>query len=183
MEGKRPPEIADGMIVFSADIGDARVLIRISGENAKDVAIMLFALMTKERRVERKTFNRLLSSGEPLDVIRLPRGSMTEFVRAATARDLEFYPVEDKGMIDKTVDVFIRAEDSPIIGRILEKIEVTIVAVASICGKAVPAMQKSVDLAKEIREKLVADEDIISAPRENVRDAVSRYYSEEKGRT
>ena len=114
-------DAAEQMVRLSLE--GAEVAMRISGAGAKNLAVLLVAVLREEQKTQGKTrLSNLIKSGKELTVFTIPEEDLALFKREAKRYGVLYCDIKEKEYMDnETVDIIARAEDAPKINRIIEK--------------------------------------------------------------
>lgn len=114
-------DAAEQMVRLSLE--GAEVAMRISGAGAKNLAVLLAAILREEQKTQGKTrLSNLIKSGKELTVFTIPEEELALFKREAKRYGVLYCDIKEKEYMDnETVDIIARAEDAPKINRIIEK--------------------------------------------------------------
>lgn len=113
------------------------VAARISGNGAKNIAILLAAVLKEEQKTKGKArLTNMLKSGKELKVYTIQNKDLKKFTEEAKRYGVLYCVLKDKN--DKSdhavVDVIARAEDASKIQRITERFQLATVDTASVMG-------------------------------------------------
>lgn len=141
------------------------VAVRISGEGAKNLAVILAAALREEHKTKGKArLTNLIRSGKELKVFSIRNGDLKKFSSEAKRYGVLYCALKDKSNDSDhaTVDVIARAEDASKIQRIMERFELASVDKAEVLEKVQKSVGGRKERANEIPEKsrddLLADE-------------------------
>ena len=141
------------------------VAVRISGEGAKNLAVILAAALREEHKTKGKArLTNLIKSGKELKVFSVRNGDLKKFSSEAKRYGVLYCALKDKSDNSDyaTVDVIARAEDASKIQRIMERFELASVDKAEVLGEVQKSVEERKARANEIPEKsrddLLADE-------------------------
>ena len=141
------------------------VAVRISGEGAKNLAVILAAALREEHKTKGKArLTNLIRSGKELKVFSIRNGDLKKFSSEAKRYGVLYCALKDKSNDSDhaTVDVIARAEDASKIQRIMERFELASVDKAEVLEKVQKSVEGRKERANEIPEKsrddLLADE-------------------------
>ena len=143
------------------------VAARISGSGAKNVAVLLCAILTEQEKVKGKTkLVNMLKSGKELKVFSVKYDDLKKFTEEAKRYGVLFSALIDKKQknVDGMVDIMVKAEDAGKINRIVERFNLATIDTASIKSdiqKSKESKDKGIEI-KSVEEKLV--DDILSKP-------------------
>ena len=143
------------------------VAARISGSGAKNVAVLLCAILKDQEKVKGKTkLVNMLKSGKELKVFSVKYDDLKKFTEEAKRYGVLFSALIDKKQknVDGMVDIMVKAEDAGKINRIVERFNLATIDTASIKSdiqKSKESKDKGIEI-KSVEEKLV--DDILSKP-------------------
>lgn len=114
-------EAADQVVRMSMEVGEAA--LKISGEGAKQLAVLLYAILKEQKKTRgRARLETLVRSGKPLTVFSVKESDLKKFVQEAKRYGILYCAVRDpKGSSDGMVDIMVKEEDAPRINRIVER--------------------------------------------------------------
>ena len=114
-------EAADQVVRMSMEVGE--VALKISGEGAKQLAVLLYAILKEQKKTRgRARLETLVRSGKPLTVFSVKESDLKKFVQEAKRYGILYCAVRDpKGSSDGMVDIMVKEEDAPRINRIVER--------------------------------------------------------------
>lgn len=128
-------DAAEQIVRFSLE--GMEVALKISGNAAKEMAILLVAALKTEQKTAGKTrLTSMLKSGKELTVFSLPQKDLKKFVQEAKKYGVLYCTIRDRKSRDalSPVDIITRAEDAPKINRIVERFQLAAVDTAGITG-------------------------------------------------
>ena len=143
------------------------VAARISGSGAKNVAVLLCAILKEQEKVKGKTkLVNMLKSGKELKVFSVKYDDLKKFTEEAKRYGVLFSALIDKKQknVDGMVDIMVKAEDAGKINRIVERFNLATIDTASIKSdiqKSKESNDKGIEI-KSVEERLV--DDILSKP-------------------
>ena len=116
-------DAAEQMVRMS--LAGMEVALRISGAGAKNIAVLLAAILKEEQKTQGKTrLSNLIKSGKELTVFTIPEEDLSLFKREAKRYGVLYCDIKEKECREnQTVDLIARAEDAPKINRIIEKFQ------------------------------------------------------------
>ncbi len=116
-------DAAEQMVRMSLE--GMEVALRISGAGAKNLAVLLAAILKEEQKTQGKTrLSNLIKSGKELTVFTIPEEDLSLFKREAKRYGVLYCDIKEKECREnQTVDLIARAEDAPKIDRIIEKFQ------------------------------------------------------------
>ena len=113
-------ESADQVVRMS--LHGIEVAARITGSGAKNLAVMLYAIMRDQQRTKGKVrMESMLRSGKELKVFTLNKTDLAVFCREARRYGVLYCVVKDKNSAAQAADILVRAEDASKINRIIER--------------------------------------------------------------
>ena len=124
-------EAADQVVRMSLEVGEAA--LKISGEGAKQLAVILYAILKEQKKTKgRARLETLVRSGKPLTVFSVKESDLKKFVQEAKRYGILYCAVRDpKGSSDGMVDIMVKEEDAPRINRIVERFQFASVSEAA----------------------------------------------------
>ncbi len=128
-------EAADQVVRIS--LNGAEVAARLSGSAAKQVAILLYAVMKDQQKTKGKVrLSNMLRSGKELKVFAVRDKDLETFCKAAKEYGVLYCVLRDKDSKDGITDIMVKAEDAPKINRIYERFGLATVDMAQIKTEA-----------------------------------------------
>lgn len=108
--------------VVRVSLEGAEAAVKITGEGAKQIAVMLYAILRDQRKTKGKIrLTNLLRSGKELKVFAVRDGDLRLFCREAKKYGVLYCVLKDRDAADGITDIMVRAEDAPKINRIFER--------------------------------------------------------------
>ena len=102
-------------------LNTAEVAVKITGNGAKNVAVMIYAVMKDQKQTKGKTrLNNMLKSGQPLKVYSIRDKDLQQFCAEAKKYGVLYCVLKDKNINDGMSDIMVREFDSAKISRIFE---------------------------------------------------------------
>lgn len=146
-------EAADQVVRMSLEVGEAA--LKISGEGAKQLAVLLYAILKEQKKTRgRARLETLVRSGKPLTVFSVKESDLKKFVQEAKRYGILYCAVRDpKGSSDGMVDIMVKEEDAPRINRIVERFKFASVTEAA---QIKTEIQKSREGKSHAREEKAA---------------------------
>ena len=146
-------EVADQIVRMS--LNGVEVAAKITGAGAKQLAVMLYAIMKDQKRTNGKIrLQSLLRSGKELRVFAVKNEDLQKFTEEAKRYGILYCVLLDKTASDGITDIMVRAEDAAKINHIYERFKLATVDIASIKS----SIEKS--KASKDSEKLPNERDI-----------------------
>ena len=120
-------DAAEQMVRLSLE--GMEVAMRISGAGAKNLAVILAAVLREEQKTQGKTrLTNLIKTGRELTVFTIPEEDLQVFKKEAKRYGVLYCDIKEKDFMDSgTVDIIARADDAPKINRIVEKFQLATV--------------------------------------------------------
>lgn len=146
-------EAADQVVRMSLEVGEAA--LKISGEGAKQLAVLLYAVLKEQKKTRgRARLETLVRSGKPLTVFSVKESDLKKFVQEAKRYGILYCAVRDpKGSSDGMVDIMVKEEDAPRINRIVERFKFASVTEAA---QIKTEIQKSREEKSHVKEEKAA---------------------------
>ena len=133
--------------------------IKIAGAGAKQIAILLYALLKDQKRTKGKMrLSNMLRSGKELRIFPIKVDDLKKFCKEAKKYGVLYCALRQKKAKDGVVDVMARAEDASKINRIFERLQITAVDVASVRSEVVKAKDAPAT-NKEVPERVAPEKD------------------------
>ena len=105
-------------------IDGVEVMVRLTGNGAKNLATALYAYYNGEKKVKGATnLNKLLKSGKELQIFRLAEEDLKDFKVQATKYGVLFSAIKDTRADDGFVDIFIKKEDISKVNHVLGRMD------------------------------------------------------------
>ena len=124
-------EAADQVVRMSLEVGEAA--LKISGEGAKQLAVLLYAVLQDQSNSRGKTKGRtrlesLVRTGKPLKVFSVKESNLKKFAKEAKRYGILYCAIRNpKENTDGMVDIMVKEEDAPRINRIIERFKLSAV--------------------------------------------------------
>ena len=164
-------EAADQVVRMSLEVGEAA--LKISGEGAKQLAVLLYAILKEQKKTKgRARLETLVRSGKPLTVFSVKESDLKKFVQEAKRYGILYCAVRDpKGSSDGMVDIMVKEEDAPRINRIVERFKFASVTEAA---------QIKTEIQKSREEKAQAKGEKAAPGKEKTKEPPEKKPSPEK---
>jgi hypothetical protein len=141
--------------VVRLSLEGAEVAAKLTGSGAKEVAVLLYAIMKDQKKTKGKArLASMLRSGKELKVFAVQDKDLAKFSQEAKKYGVLYCVLKDRDAADGITDVMVRAEDASKINRIFERFQLTTVDMTSVRSEIQ-------------RAKAQSSEDKEAAPREN----------------
>lgn len=119
-------DAAEQVVRMSLETGE--VAVRLAGSGAKQVAVMLYAILRDQEKSRGKTrLSQMLCSGKELKVFAVQDADLKRFCVEAKKYGVLYCVLKDRNAKDGNTDLLVRAEDASKINRIFERFELTAV--------------------------------------------------------
>ena len=152
--------------VVRLSLEGVEVAARISGNGAKNIALLLYAALKEEKKTKGKArLTNMLKSGKELKVYTITQKDLKKFTQEAKRYGVLYCVLKDRKNTDPNaaVDIIARAEDASKIQRITERFRLATVDRASV----------SLDIQRD-RDKMFPKESV----RENLRGSAPQEANE-----
>ena len=171
-------DAAEQVVRMSLETGD--VAIRLAGSGAKQLAILLYAILREQKKTQGKTrLANMLRSGKELKVFAVKDSDLKLFCREAKKYGVLYCVLKDRDATDGITDIMVRAEDASKINRIFERFNLSTVDMAEIRGE----IERSRETRQEnAPETPAADEPVADQEIEELLDAMLSPALEQEGR-
>lgn len=116
-----------------------QVAAKITGEAAKNIALLLISVLKQEKKTKGKTrLSNMIKSGKELKVFSVERKDLSKFLNQAKKYGVLYTVLREKNNKDEhaVVDIIARAEDASKIQRIMDRFDLACVNRASIVTQA-----------------------------------------------
>lgn len=124
-------EAADQIVRMT--LNGVEVAAKISGAGAKQLAVMLYAIMKDQKKTKGKIrMESMLRSGKELKIFAIKNEDLQKFTAEAKKYGVLYCVLRDKNSTDGINDIMVRAEDSSKINRIFDRFKFAVVDMASI---------------------------------------------------
>lgn len=136
------------------------VAAKVTGEAAKNIAVLLVAAIKQEQKTKGKArLSNMIKSGEPLKVYEVAQKDLKKFTQEAKRYGVLYNVLRDKTKKgdNVTVDIIARASDASKIKRIFDKFELSNVDKANIVSEVNKTKAEKVAKEKAKPEKSKAE--------------------------
>ena len=124
-------DAAEQVVRLSLETGE--VAVKLAGEGAKQLAILLYAILREQKKTKGKTrLTNMLRSGKELKVFAVKDSDLQLFCREAKKYGILYCVLKDKDATDGLTDIMVRAEDASKINRIFERFNLATVDMAEV---------------------------------------------------
>ena len=128
------------------------VVAKVSGEAAKNIAVLLLAALKQEQKAKGKArLSNLIKSGKELKVFSIPQKDLKKFTEQAKRYGVLYSVLKDRKAKGKnvTVDIIARAEDASKIDRIIERFKLGTVDKGSITNEVEKSVSEKTNKSNE----------------------------------
>ena len=124
-------DAAEQVVRLSLETGE--VAVKLAGEGAKQLAILLYAILREQKKTKGKTrLTNMLRSGKELKVFAVKDTDLQLFCREAKKYGVLYCVLKDRDATDGLTDIMVRAEDASKINRIFERFNLATVDMAEV---------------------------------------------------
>ena len=124
-------DAAEQVVRLSLETGE--VAVNLAGEGAKQLAILLYAILREQKKTKGKTrLTNMLRSGKELKVFAVKDSDLQLFCREAKKYGVLYCVLKDRDATDGLTDIMVRAEDASKINRIFERFNLATVDMAEV---------------------------------------------------
>lgn len=124
-------DAAEQVVRLSLETGE--VAVKLAGEGAKQLAILLYAILREQKKNKGKTrLTNMLRSGKKLKVFAVKDSDLQLFCREAKKYGVLYCVLKDRDATDGLTDIMVRAEDASKINRIFERFNLATVDMAEV---------------------------------------------------
>lgn len=167
-------EAADQVVRMT--LNGVEVAAKLSGAAAKQVAVMLYAILKDQKRTKGKIrLSNMLRSGKELRVFAVQDKDLQKFCEAAKQYGILYCVLKDKNPVDGMTEIMAKAEDAAKINHIFERFKLATVDMASIKTEIEKTLAKATDIpepertsAEKGRDEQFVDQLLSPAPTKEV---------------
>ena len=114
-------------------LNGVEVAAKITGTGAKELAVLLYAVLKDQKKTKGKTrLTNMLRSEKPLKVFAVKDSELQLFCKEAKKYGVLYCVLKDKDAGDGLTDIMVRAEDASKINRIFERFKLATVDVGEV---------------------------------------------------
>ena len=141
-------DAAEQVVRMSLETGE--VAVKLAGEGAKQIAIILYAILREQKKTKGKTrLTNMLRSGKELKVFAVKDSDLQLFCREAKKYGVLYCVLKDRDATDGLTDIMVRAEDASKINRIIERFGLATVDMAEVRREIEQSRQEQQNAAPE----------------------------------
>ena len=134
-------EAADQVVRLS--LNGVEVAAKLSGSAAKQLAIMLYAILRDQKKTKGKIrLTNMLRSGKELKVFAVKDGDLEKFCVEANKYGVLYCVLKDKNASDGITDIMVRAEDAAKVNRIFTRFGLATVDMAAVKTEIIREQEK-----------------------------------------
>lgn len=169
-------DAAEQVVRMSLETGE--VAVKLAGEGAKQLAVLLYAILREQKKTKGKTrLTNMLRSGKELKVFAVKDTDLRLFCREAKKYGVLYCVLKDRDATDGLTDIMVRAEDASKINRIFERFDLSTVDMAEVKSEIEHSREQQ-DTAPEMP---AADEPTTDQELDNLLDAMLSPSPEQAG--
>lgn len=119
--------------IVKMSLNGVEVAAKITGAGAKELALMIYAILKDQKKTKGKTrLTNMLRSEKPLKVFAVKDSELQLFCKEAKKYGVLYCVLKDKDANDGLTDIMVRAEDASKINRIFERFKLATVDVGEV---------------------------------------------------
>ena len=119
--------------IVKMSLNGVEVAAKITGTGAKELAMMIYAILKDQKKTKGKTrLTNMLRSEKPLKVFAVKDSELQLFCKEAKKYGVLYCVLTDKDAGDGLTDIMVRAEDASKINRIFERFQLATVDVGEV---------------------------------------------------
>ena len=119
--------------IVKMSLNGVEVAAKITGAGAKELAMMIYAILKDQKKTKGKTrLTNMLRSEKPLKVFAVKDSELQLFCKEAKKYGVLYCVLKDKDAGDGLTDIMVRAEDASKINRIFERFKLATVDVGEV---------------------------------------------------
>ena len=161
-------DAAEQVVRMSLETGE--VAVKLAGEGAKQLAVLLYAILREQKKTKGKTrLTNMLRSGKELKVFAVKDTDLQLFCREAKKYGVLYCVLKDRDATDGITDIMVRAEDASKINRIFERFDLATVDMAEIKSEI---ERSRAEQQADVGETPVAAEQMTEQETEELLDAL-----------
>lgn len=119
--------------IVKMSLNGVEVAAKITGAGAKELAMMIYAILKDQKKTKGKTrLTNMLRSEKPLKVFAVKDSELQLFCKEAKKYGVLYCVLKDKDANDGLTDIMVRAEDASKINRIFDRFKLATVDVGEV---------------------------------------------------
>ena len=136
--------------IVKMSLNGVEVAAKITGAGAKELAMMIYAILKDQKKTKGKTrLTNMLRSEKPLKVFAVKDSELQLFCKEAKKYGVLYCVLKDKDANDGLTDIMVRAEDASKINRIFERFKLATVDVGEVRSEIERQRQEQVQQKKD----------------------------------
>ncbi len=136
--------------IVKMSLGAVEVAAKITGTGAKELAMMIYAILKDQKKTKGKTrLTNMLRSEKPLKVFAVKDSELQLFCKEAKKYGVLYCVLKDKDANDGLTDIMVRAEDASKINRIFERFKLATVDVGEVRSEIERQQQEQAQQKKD----------------------------------
>ena len=136
--------------IVKMSLNGVEVAAKITGTGAKELAMMIYAILKDQKKTKGKTrLTNMLRSEKPLKVFAVKDSELQLFCKEAKKYGVLYCVLKDKDAGDGLTDIMVRAEDASKINRIFERFKLATVDVGEVRSEIERQRQKQQQAPKD----------------------------------
>ena len=170
-------DAADQVVRYSLEAGE--VALKITGEAAKEIAVLLYTILKEEKKTKgRAKLETLIRSGKPLSIFSVKEDDMKKFETEAKSYGIMYYPIPNSNKGDGMYDIMVKEEDAPRINRLVERFKLATVSEAA-------QIKTEIEKSREEKGKAIPEKQTPGKSQEDilVDELLGESLKKEKGKT
>ena len=136
--------------IVKMSLNGVEVAAKITGTGAKELAMMIYAILKDQKKTKGKTrLTSMLRSEKPLKVFAVKDSELQLFCKEAKKYGVLYCVLKDKDANDGLTDIMVRAEDASKINRIFERFKLATVDVGEVRSEIERQRQEQAQTKKD----------------------------------
>ena len=136
--------------IVKMSLNGVEVAAKITGAGAKELAMMIYAILKDQKKTKGKTrLTNMLRSEKPLKVFAVKDSELQLFCKEAKKYGVLYCVLKDKDANDGLTDIMVRAEDASKINRIFERFKLATVDVGEVRSEIERQRQEQAQTKKD----------------------------------
>ena len=136
--------------IVKMSLNGVEVAAKITGTGAKELAMMIYAILKDQKKTKGKTrLTNMLRSEKPLKVFAVKDSELELFCKEAKKYGVLYCVLKDKDANDGLTDIMVRAEDASKINRIFERFKLATVDVGEVKSEIERQRQEQTQAKKD----------------------------------
>ena len=137
--------------IVKMSLNGVEVAAKITGAGAKELAMMIYAILKDQKKTKGKTrLTNMLRSEKPLKVFAVKDSELQLFCKEAKKYGVLYCVLKDKDANDGLTDIMVRAEDASKINRIFERFKLATVDVGEVRSEIERQRQEQAQQKKDV---------------------------------